>query len=88
MNTNQKLLEEHFTVFKRLRKEYPEKNVLYAALENLKTEEEIREFFPQYVEWLTVKGDPVIGAKSNIQYVAMYYGNHQEILDRWAIVLG
>ncbi len=70
---SEKLLEK-------LQAEDPDREVVFIAIEKLKDEKQIKEFFQQYVESLT-QGDPYELAKRNIGYVLGYYD--QKTVNRW-----
>lgn len=74
-------------LLKKLQAKKPNRNVVFTAVEQLKDEAQIREFFQQYVEWLksSVEQDPEAVARQNIGYVVGYY--NKETADRWMKVL-
>ena len=72
------------TLVQRLQNKEPDRNVVFTAIEQLKTPEEIKEFYQEYIEWLktnTELSDPEKVAKENIGYVIGYYS--QETANTW-----
>ena len=70
-------------LLQRLQAEKPDRNVAFTAIEQLKDEAQIREFFEQYIESLkgAVEEDPEAVARQNIGYIVGYYD--RETVDRW-----
>jgi hypothetical protein len=64
--------------------EKPKRNVAFTAIEQLKDEAQMREFFEQYVESLRGKVEedpPEAVARRNVGYIVGYYD--RETADRW-----
>ena len=70
-------------LLQKLQAEKPDRNVAFTAIEQLKDEAQMREFFEQYVESLkgAVEEDPEAVARQNIGYIVGYYD--KETADRW-----
>ena len=70
-------------LLEKLQAEKPGRNVAFTAIEQLKDEAQMREFFQQYVESLkgAVEEDPEAVARQNIGYIVGYYD--RETADRW-----
>ncbi|MBR9705787.1 hypothetical protein GOV14_02010 [Candidatus Pacearchaeota archaeon] len=75
-------------LIQRLKKIDQNRNVLFTAIDTLKTEQEIKEFYKAYVGFLRddttdpkVKDDPAGVADQNIGYVLGYYNGDTAI--RW-----
>ncbi len=71
------------SLLERLQAEKPDGNVAFTAIEQLKDEAQIREFFEQYVELLKgeIEDDPEAMARQNISFMVGYYD--KETADRW-----
>ena len=70
-------------LLEKLQAEKPGRNDAFTAIEQLKDEAQMREFFQQYVESLkgAVEEDPEAVARQNIGYIVGYYD--RETADRW-----
>jgi len=82
-------------LIQRLLKVNPKRNIVFIAIEELKTPEQIRTFYKEYVEYLRKEGDEEVRnnaeeiANKNtgyvIVYVIVYYG--EEISEKWKSIL-
>ena len=79
-------------LIERLKREKPNRNVVFTAIEKLTEPEEIRKFYRQYVDYLRaeakdieVKNNPENVARCNINYIVGYYitQNDHEVEQRW-----
>ena len=70
-------------LLKKLQAENPDRNVSFIAIDQLKDEVQIREFFQQYVEMLRypMNQDPEALARQNIGSILGYYD--KETANRW-----
>jgi hypothetical protein len=75
-------------IIEHLKGKSPGRNIVFIAIEELKTPEEIKEFYEEYVELLRTQGDteyvrenPEKVADENIGYVLGYY--NQQTAELW-----
>lgn len=71
----------------KLQEKDPKRNVVFIAIENIDEPEQMREFYKDYVRYLTEHEDDLEGlspesvARDNVGYVVVYYG--KETTDKW-----
>lgn len=79
-------------IMERLFKSKPNRNAVFTAIEELEKEEEIKQFYQEYIEYLKEEGDTkevrenAEGvANRNIGYILGYYD--QKTSDKWNTIL-
>ncbi len=70
-------------ILERLKQLNPDRNVAFTAVEQLSSDEDILEFYNEYVKWMRdgKVSNPESVAIGNLSYIVVYYS--QEITQRW-----
>jgi len=63
-------------MLKKLQAKNPDRNVAFIAIEELTEPKEIKRFYKEYIEWLSVATkNPSDMANQNLGYILAYYGD-------------
>lgn len=88
MENNEQQPVAYSSMIEKFQKTHIGKNVLHTALEEIKTPEEVKQFYDEYVEMtkeMILSGDPDKTAKDNIKMVLPQFDAATQEL--WKVVL-